>query len=55
MVMAPLTSLLGGRYTNFFIQMVMANGGTIATSDTEGIDSPATIEAMDFFSKLLYS
>lgn len=43
---------LGGRYTNFFIQMVMANGGTIAASDTEGIDSPATIEAMDFFSKL---
>ena len=40
---------IGGRYTNFFIQLVMANGGAIAEGPQQGIDSPATIEAMDFF------
>lgn len=43
---------IGGRYTNFFIQLVMSNGGAIAEGPQQGIDSPATIEAMDFFSKL---
>lgn len=38
----------GGWWTNMLNQMLMSNGANIAGSTTTGINSPATIEVLDF-------
>ena len=36
-----------------FAQLIMANGGSIASGTTEGLSSPAVVEALEFYSDLI--
>lgn len=41
-----------GWWTTFFSQMNLANGASVASTETEGLSSPETLETLEFISKL---